>query len=66
MNVNNDFHPDDIPAHELIKRLCGIPSETTLTNRDAIRHALKLTKRLDFDLSDADDDIITQFIQSVL
>ena len=66
MSVSEGFHPDDIEAHLVIKRLCGLPPERKLTNQQAVTKLFaRLARESRDDISDADEAILHRFVLGV-
>jgi hypothetical protein len=67
MNVNDDYHPDDLEAHAVIKKVCGIPADTKLTNSRALNAILRKPDSFwkTHSISDAEDKIISDFLKKV-
>lgn len=59
----NDFHPDDDAAHLIIRRVCKIPADVTLTNSRAFRHLLHYHTEGGTDLTDKEDDFLCEWVQ---
>lgn len=66
MSVNDSWHPSDVIAHEVIRRVCGIPADRPrMTNTKAVTELKAILNNDLHYISDEDDAIIVAFLIDV-